>query len=203
MVREQIAMTDLEESWTRTRTWLAMARELAVSAGDLVSAEELQTFDELLDENELQLAADTLRDRGLEHDDLSRPFWDALQRGYENMALNADATRCRFRALEAERGFVEARLTLNAGRKTGIFTDYRPDWNLGHGSAAGTLELTGARVTLEDCQTLNPGETGVVRLHPIRPEAWGHTRPGDRIDMHEGARIVGTATVLRVALKGT
>jgi len=193
-------MMDLDEAWARTRTWLATARALAVSA-DLVSEADLESFDQFLAANELQLAADTLLDRGLECDDLSRPFWDALQRGYENLALDAQATRCRFRALEAERGFVEARLTLNAGRKTGICTDYRPDWNLGHGSAAGRLELTGARVALEDCQTLNPGETGIVRLHPIRPEAWAHTQPGDRIDAHEGARVTGTATVLRVALK--
>jgi hypothetical protein len=88
------------------------------------------------------------------------------------------------------------------GRKGPIFTDYRPDWNIGNRTEAGTMELDGAPVTLEDCASLAPGESGTVRLHPLWRDAWMDVRPGAQIDMHEGSRVVGTAIVMRVTLSG-
>lgn len=111
----------------------------------------------------------------------------------------------RFRRYQAEHGFVEARLTLTAtedgGRIHPIYSDYRPDWNIGNRTEAGELEINGAPITLEGKGSLAPGETGVVRLHPLWRDAWMKLEPGACIAMHEGARVVGTAFVLRVTLR--
>lgn len=122
------------------------------------------------------------------------------------MDLESDAKLCRFRIYEAEYGYIDARLTLRAtedgGRRTPIFTDYRPSWNIGNRAEDDTVEINDARVSLEDCQSLLPGHTGTVRLHPLLPDEWRRVREGDNLDMHEGARIVGRAVVLRVSLRG-
>ena len=91
-------MSQFDDSWARTRTYLAAAR--AAIAGDV----DLVSFDEYLDHNELQLAADALRELGDAHGGLSRSFWDALRCAYENMELGEEASRCRLRAFEAEHG---------------------------------------------------------------------------------------------------
>jgi hypothetical protein len=191
-------MADLREAWERTRAHLSRASSLAGSHG-------LDAFQDYLDHNELQLAADVLDDLGNERGDLPRAFWEALAYAYENMQLEPSARRCRVRIQEAEHGFVEAQLTLTptgtGGRSTPIFTEYRPDWNIGHRTEAGEPALTGAMVTLEDAQALAPGGSGRVRLHPRLPEAWHHLTPGTEIAMHEGSRVVGKAVVLRVALR--
>lgn len=193
-------MTELHESWARTRTYLAAARA-AVGAGS-----DLQSFEGYLDHNELQLAADVLLELGDDLGNLSRSFWDSLRCAYESMQLNEDAKLCRLRVYEAEHGYVEARLTLlttaAGGRRSAIASDYRPSWSIGNRTESGEPELNDAPVTLEDHRALNPGETGVVRLHPLWPEAWRQLTEGREINMQEGPRVVGHATVLRVALKG-
>lgn len=190
-------MTDLREAWARTRAHLLRAASVA-------GAQHLEVFEEYLGENELQLAADVLDDLGNERGDLPRPFWEALASAYEAMQLEASATRCRFRIQEATHGFVEAQLTLTptsaGGRSTPILTDYRPDWHLGTCSASGEPVLTGATVALEDARSIAPGGSGLVRLHPRFSEAWRALQPGAEITMHEGSRMVGQATVLRVTL---
>lgn len=101
-----------------------------------------------------------------------------------------------------ERGFVEARLTLNERRTRPIWTDYRPDWNLGEPGANGELQLNGAPVSVEGgARSILPGGTGLVRLYPICPAAWGKVRPGDELAMHEGPHVVGEAIVLSVTLR--
>jgi hypothetical protein len=74
--------------------------------------------------------------------------------------------------------------------------------HLPHALLPGTMEINGAPVTLEDCASLAPGESGTVRLHPLWRDGWMHLRPGAQIDMHEGSRVVGTAIVMRVTLSG-
>jgi hypothetical protein len=193
-------MPNLDESWARTRGHLTAARHAACLIGDLRTSDELAPFDEFFGQSELGPAAEALLQLGRERDDLSRGFWDLLRRAFENLALEPQATLCRFRAAETERGYVEARLALVAtasgGRARPIFTDYRASWNLGRGA-----ELDDAPITIEDRQALQPGEIGVVRLHPLWPEAWGHLHRGAAIAMHEGARVVGHATVRRIVLK--
>jgi hypothetical protein len=190
-------MTDLRESWERTRAHLLRAASVA-------GAQHLETFEGYLDHNELALAADVLEDLGNERGDLPRPFWEALASAYENMQEGASVTRCRFRIQEIEHGFVEAQLTLSptsaGGRSTPILTDYRPDWNLGTRTASGEPLLTGATVALEDARAIAPGGSGLVRLHPRLPEAWHALQPGAEIAIQEGSRIVGKAIVLHVTL---
>jgi hypothetical protein len=191
-------MTDLRKSWALTTAHLSRAAAMALD-------QDLSTFREYLDHNELQLAADVLVELGTEHGNRPRSFWEALGYACDNMGLPKRAVLCRFRIYEAEHGHVEARLTLRAtaegGRKGPIFTDYRPDWNVGNRTETGVMEINGAPVTLEDCASLAPGETGTVRLHPLWRDAWMRVRPGAQIDMHEGAKVVGTATVTRVTLR--
>jgi hypothetical protein len=192
-------MRDLKDTWARTTAHLRRASTLVEGRGDLA------LFDEYLDHNELELATDVLAEVGDDLGDLEPPFWDALKSAYEDMGLTAKATRCRFRIYEAKHGFVEAELTLTpteaGGKKQSISTDYRPDWNIGNVTENGELEINGAPVTLENSQPMSPGDTGLVRLHPLSQVAWTRVRPGMKIFMHEGARVVGEATVLRVTLK--
>lgn len=192
-------MTSLQQSWDLTKAHLLRASQLSGDQG-------LEAFREYLNHNELQLAADSLAELGDERGDLPRPFWEALTYAYENMKLESKAKLCRFRIYEAKEGYIEALLTLlsteDGGRHTPIYTDYRPSWNLGKRAEDGTAELNDAPISLEDCQSLLPGHTGMVRLHPLLPDEWHHVRPGAKLDMHEGARVVGTAVVLRTSLRG-
>jgi hypothetical protein len=98
-------------------------------------------------------------------------------------------------------GYVRARLRLVAtdagGRAAGVMDDYRPNWGIGE-HLSGDALLAGAPITIEDAERLDAGETGFVRLHPISWERWADVRPGARITMHEGARIVGVAEVVEV-----
>ncbi len=192
-------MTSLRESWKCTEAHLRRAHE---SAG----CPALVDFHDYLDHNELELAADVLADFGDEREGLARQFWEALELAYENMELGNKAKHCRFRIYEAEHGFVEARLSVTAteegGRAHPVFTDYRPDWNIGNRTKSGEMEINGAPITIEDAQSIPPGGTGLVRLHPLWREAWADVRPGAELAMHEGSRVVGNAVVLRVTLRG-
>ena len=192
-------MSNLSESWRRTAIFLRRAFDAA-------DAPPLPDFEDYLDHNELELAADVLLDFGDEQPDKSESFWTALKYAYENMGFGQQAKLCQFRIYEVANGFVEARLTLASqeqGRSRGISTDYRPDWNIGNRTESGEMEINGAPVTLEDASMIDPGETGVVRLHPLLPEIWQQVVVGQRIDMHEGARVIGHAVVLRVTLRRT
>src|SRR5262245_23133920 len=130
-------MTNWQKSWSITRAHLLRAAEFSADQG-------LEVFREYLDHNELQLAADSLAEMGDGRGDMPRPFWEALLLAYENMQLESDVKWCRFRAHEAEHGYIEARLTLvpseAGGRRTAIITDFRPTWNIGNRTADGTVE---------------------------------------------------------------
>lgn len=191
-------MTTLNESWGRTKSHLLRAKKHA-------DGESPRTFDEYLDHNELELAADVLFDLGDEREDLPEPFWEALKYAYENMQLDDKAKLCRFRIYEAKYGFVEAQLTLKpteaGGRSHPIFTDYRPDWDIGNRTDSGGPEFSGAAISLEDAQSISPGGSGRVRLRPTLRERWHNLKSGAEIAMHEGARVVGRAIVIRVMLR--
>ena len=98
-----------------------------------------------------------------------------------------------------ELGYIEAELTLRAtedgGRKTAIGTGYRPNWWLPGEServnAGGTVELV-------DADELVPGATGTIRIYPFVPEVWERIEVGARLEVNEGPRPVGRATVTRV-----
>ena len=98
-------------------------------------------------------------------------------------------------------GYIRARLRLVAaergGPPTGVWDDYRPNWSVGERLSGDGL-IGGAPITVEEAGAIAPGETGVVRLHPMTWDAWAEIRVGQSIAMMEGARIVGVAEVLNV-----
>jgi translation elongation factor EF-Tu-like GTPase len=102
-----------------------------------------------------------------------------------------------------EPAFVEVRLTLltkaEDGRHTPIFSNYRPNWDTG-GGVGGNPAIAVATVTFDHPPMILPGETAIVRLLPLNPEAWSHVRVGQEIVANEGVRVVGKAIVLRVEL---
>lgn len=101
---------------------------------------------------------------------------------------------------EAKEGYVLARLRLRAtdedGRKTGITTGYRSCWDIG-GTFEGRPTLNDAPLLIESGEWLQPGDEAGVRLHPLAWEYWQDVRVGQRIEMREGSRVVGEATVIR------
>ena len=191
-------MISLHNSWKRTTKFLQKAYKSA-------HAPALEPFREFMVYNELELAADTLFEFGDVQADMPVTFWEALAQAYDNMELDSKEELCRLRIYEAKYGFVEARLTLTpkeaGGRSSPILNCFRPDWNIGSRTDSGEMVLNGARLTLEEADSLPPGATGLVRLHPFYPEAWSKLMPGTEIAMHEGARPIGKAIVLRVLLK--
>lgn len=132
-------------------------------------------------------------------------FWRAMATAVRNLQMDELGRLCHLRAYEAAHGWVEASLTLTdthrGGRARPVFTDYRPDWDIGNRTETGQLTINGAPITLEDADKLAPGETGIVRLHPFHRPAWTNVEPDMIIAMHEGARVVGTAVVLTVTLQ--
>lgn len=191
-------MTSLRESWKRTEAHLRRAYELA-------GAPPLDEFHGALDHNELELAADVLADFGDEQEDSVSAFWTSLQSAYEGMELRSMAAHCLYRRIEAEQGYIEARLTLlppeQGGRRTPLVTGDRPDWHIGTVTESGEKAVNGAPVTVEGAPSIPPAGTGLVRLHPFCPEAWTRVKPGAELPMYKGV-VVGHAVVLRVRLKG-
>jgi hypothetical protein len=107
--------------------------------------------------------------------------------------------------LEHEAGYVRASLRLvsveDGCPAAGISSGARPNWGIGQRLSGDGL-LARAPVTLETGEGLAPGETGLVRIHPRSWEAWRSVRPGDRIPMLRGPRIVGVAEVVDVVRPG-
>lgn len=84
------------------------------------------------------------------------------------------------------------------GRRSAIYTDYCPDWDVGN-SWLGVPTINGGRLFLEDRGELAPGEQCIARIEPVRPELWGRVRVGSMIAAQEGARVVAHARVLEIA----
>jgi translation elongation factor EF-Tu-like GTPase len=98
---------------------------------------------------------------------------------------------------------IEARIfvrsTADGGRRHPVFSGYRASFWLGR-REDGRSAYNDAGVYLKVGEELAPGQTGEAWLIPLRPEFWGHLRVGDVIEMSEGERVVGTATVTAVHL---
>jgi hypothetical protein len=89
---------DLEQSWEKTEKHLEAARRHLAQTG--VSDRSLDSYHEMLQHNELELAFDELENLGLQNI-CRRGFWSELRAAAENMTLSDKAIRCRFRAQEA------------------------------------------------------------------------------------------------------
>lgn len=135
---------------------------------------------------------------------VSARYWEFLAEAARQMMLDRCSRWCEWRAWEVRHGTVRARLSLPAadggGRRTAFSGDgrLRPLWDIGHRAPDGERALNVATLWVEGVEVLGPGETADVRLAPLSPEQWRHVRVGDVITMHEGAPVVGTATVVDV-----
>jgi hypothetical protein len=58
------------------------------------------------------------------------------------------------------------------------------------------------RIQLIDREELAPGAEGLVRIEPMFSEFWASVRQGAVLPLHEGARVVGHATVEAVLFEG-
>jgi hypothetical protein len=98
-------------------------------------------------------------------------------------------------------GHIRARLRVVAaddgGPPDGVTDGHRPNWGVGQRLSGDGL-LARALLTIEGAERIVPGETGLVRIHPTSWEAWADVRPGEKIPMLEGPRIVGVAEVVEV-----
>jgi hypothetical protein len=105
-------------------------------------------------------------------------------------------------ATERAHGYVRARLVLfpteDGGRRSPIYSGYRPQWDLGHRTEAGERFHCDARVRLEQVEKLEPGAVGYVRLHPLSTDLRGRVGSGSVLGMYEGSRQLGEAHVLEV-----
>ena len=98
-----------------------------------------------------------------------------------------------------ERGCFRARLRLTpmdeGGRKGPICSGYRASWFWGERTENGLEMLHDAPITMEGPLTLSFGDEAVVRLMPLVPEYWQNVTVGSHLEMREGARVVGVATI--------
>lgn len=101
-------------------------------------------------------------------------------------------------------GFVRVRLGLvpteDGGRRSHIFSGYRSSWHWGERNDEGLAVHHDAPVTFEGSDRLALGTEATARLYPLFPEYWSAVKPGQRIEMREGARVVGIATIIESLL---
>jgi translation elongation factor EF-Tu-like GTPase len=95
--------------------------------------------------------------------------------------------------------FVEAEITLltpeEGGRRSAIRSGYRPNFRLDHvdGEVRGTHDAT---IWLHGTDALSPGSTARARVYPHVPDSWSDVTAGSRLELREGARVVGRAVVI-------
>ena len=95
--------------------------------------------------------------------------------------------------------FLEAEIALLApeegGRRSAIRSGYRPSFRLDHvdGEWRGTHDAT---IWLDGADVLSPGSTARARVYPHVPDSWTDVVAGSRLELREGARVVGRAVVI-------
>src|SRR4051812_23728003 len=99
---------------------------------------------------------------------------------------------------EGEHGCIRARLRMLATTEGGrsVFTGYRASWGVGRRTTRGSLN--DGPISIEGRETLNPGDEGIVRVHPALPEFWTGVAVGTPLAMQEGSRLVGVAEVIEL-----
>ncbi|MGQ0744346.1 MAG: hypothetical protein ACT4OS_08450 [Acidimicrobiales bacterium] len=88
--------------------------------------------------------------------------------------------------------------TDDGGRSRPIASGYRPNCWLGGFTADGERAYYDAVVYLESADALEPGLSALIRLQPAFPDLWNDVTRGSVIDVCEGSRIVGEATVVEL-----
>ncbi|HVH47991.1 MAG TPA: DUF5063 domain-containing protein [Labilithrix sp.] len=79
------------------------------------------------------------------------------------------------------------------GRLAPIRSNYRPSFDIGN-TWQGEPTLNDGRILLT-CNELAPGAEAPATVEPLRPQFWDHVRTGATLEVKEGARVVGYATV--------
>ena len=101
--------------------------------------------------------------------------------------------------------YIEARLrvrpTAEGGRAGSVFPGYRAGWWVPHRD--GQRVYTDGAVYPIDEEELAPGTAGSVRIYPLVRENWSDVGPGTELEMCEGPRVVGVATVAKGLASGT
>ncbi|HXH80027.1 DUF4926 domain-containing protein [Nocardioides sp.] len=98
-------------------------------------------------------------------------------------------------------GCIRAKLRLtdsaHGGRRHAVLAGWTAAWEIGN-SADGHRPDNDAMVFPEGTRELLPGTTCIVRLVPRFPQRWSHVAVGDLIQMRDGRRVIGSATVVEV-----
>ena len=98
--------------------------------------------------------------------------------------------------------FIRAQLRMKptsaGGRSRPISSGYRCNCWLGGLTEAGERAYNDAVVYLESVETLEPGSSAFVRLQPAFPDLWTDVTVGLVIDLCEGSRVLGEATVIEL-----
>lgn len=98
--------------------------------------------------------------------------------------------------------FIQAELRLTptdaGGRSRPISSGYRCNCWLGGLTEEGDRTYNDALIYLESAEELQPGSSAIVRLQPAFPDLWTDVATGDVIDVCEGSRVVGKATVIEL-----
>lgn len=89
---------------------------------------------------------------------------------------------------------LRVRPTADGGRTGAIFPGYRAGWWLPQPDGRHT-DADGAVYPLA-ADEIAPGMAGAVRIYPLLPVIWRDLGPGAEIEMREGPRVVGVATVV-------
>ena len=89
-------------------------------------------------------------------------------------------------------------LTSAGGRQHPIASGYRATWDIGDRLDDGRVHHHDAWVQSLTVASLAPGDAADAVIEPSFPGFWARIRPGDRLAMCEGLRIVGAATVLSI-----
>lgn len=98
--------------------------------------------------------------------------------------------------------FIEAELQMTStdqgGRSRPILSGYRCNCWLGIVTEMGDRAYNDAVIYLESGRTLEPGARATVRVWPAFPDLWSDVVAGTMIEVCEGSRVVGEATVTHV-----
>jgi hypothetical protein len=90
------------------------------------------------------------------------------------------------------------RPTEGGGRRRPISSGYRCNCWIGHHTDDGDRSYNDAVIYLDSADQLHPGEQGVVAIQPAFPDLWNEIGVGSRIEVCEGSRVVGEATVIEL-----
>jgi hypothetical protein len=106
-------------------------------------------------------------------------------------------------AWERKHGYVRATLhllpTADGGKRSSMPTGFRAAWDFGERTSDDVLVVHDGPLLLEDTEMLAPGQTAVVRIHPLHPESWPAMTPGHTFHLWEAQRVGEARFIERVS----